>query len=90
MSSGSRRAVTGANGAGAARARNVTEAESGGGRVTPPLDLPPPAERQWVERVGRRSLRLVTRRRALRGRGRAPPGRVSGLLRAGQEPGALG
>ena len=41
VSSGSRRVVTGVNGPGAARARNVTEADSGGGRVAPPLDLPP-------------------------------------------------
>ena len=40
VSSGSRRVVTGASGAGSARARNVTEADSGG-RVAPPLDLPP-------------------------------------------------
>ena len=41
VSSGSRRVVTGANGGSSARARNVTEADSGGGRVAPPLDLPP-------------------------------------------------
>ena len=41
VSSGSRRVVTGASGAGSARTRNVTEADSGGGRVAPPLDLPP-------------------------------------------------
>ncbi len=41
VSSGSRRIVTGANGGGSARARNMTEADSGGGRVAPPLDLPP-------------------------------------------------
>ena len=41
VSSGSRRVVTGGSGGGAARARNVTEADSGGGRVAPPLDLPP-------------------------------------------------
>jgi hypothetical protein len=41
VSSGSRRAVTGASGAGSARARNATEADSGGARVAPPLDLPP-------------------------------------------------
>ena len=41
VSSGSRRVVTGASGAGSARARNVTEADSGSGRVAPPLDLPP-------------------------------------------------
>ena len=41
VSSGSRRVVTGASGSGSARARNVTEADSGGGRVAPPLDLPP-------------------------------------------------
>ena len=41
VSSGSRRVVTGASGSGSARARNVSEADSGGGRVAPPLDLPP-------------------------------------------------
>ena len=41
VSSGSRRVVTGASGAGSARARNVIEADSGSGRVAPPLDLPP-------------------------------------------------
>ncbi len=42
VSSGSRRVVTGGSGSGAgsARTRNVTEADSGGGRVAPPLDLP--------------------------------------------------
>ena len=40
VSSGSRRAVSGASAAGSARARNVTEADSGA-RVAPPLDLPP-------------------------------------------------
>ena len=39
-SSGSRRVVNGASGTGSARTRNVTEADSGG-RVAPPLDLPP-------------------------------------------------
>ncbi len=39
-SSGSRRAVGGAGGASSARARNAAEADSGG-RVPPPLDLPP-------------------------------------------------
>jgi len=43
VSSGSRPIVTGAGGGGSARARNVTEADSGGGRVAPPLDLPPRA-----------------------------------------------
>ncbi|HEV2935116.1 MAG TPA: type IV secretion system protein, partial [Streptosporangiaceae bacterium] len=37
-SGGSRRVVSGA---GSARARNVTEADGGSGRVAPPLDLPP-------------------------------------------------
>ena len=37
-SGGSRRVV---GGAGSARARNVTEADGGSGRVAPPLDLPP-------------------------------------------------
>ena len=41
VSSGSRRGVNGASAAGSARARNATEAESGGARVAPPLDLPP-------------------------------------------------
>ena len=41
VSSGSRRVVTGVSGSGSARARNVTEADSGGTRVAPPLDLPP-------------------------------------------------
>jgi hypothetical protein len=41
VSSDSRRVITGASGAGSARARNVTEADSAGGRVAPPLDLPP-------------------------------------------------
>jgi hypothetical protein len=41
-SSGSRRLVSGAGGAGgAARNRHVPEADSGGGRAAPPLDLPP-------------------------------------------------
>jgi uncharacterized membrane protein YgcG len=39
-SSGSRRGVNGASKASSARARNVAEADSGG-RVAPPLDLPP-------------------------------------------------
>jgi hypothetical protein len=41
---GSRRVVTGASGvlgSGSARARNAAEADSGSGRVAPPLDLPP-------------------------------------------------
>src|SRR5580704_6762206 len=41
VSSGSRRGVNGASAAGSARARNATEADSGGARVAPPLDLPP-------------------------------------------------
>ncbi len=47
VSSGSRRVVSGVNGAGSARARNLPEADSGSGsgsgsgRVAPPLDLPP-------------------------------------------------
>jgi hypothetical protein len=41
VSSGSRRVVTGGSGAGSARARNLPEADSGAGRVAPPLDLPP-------------------------------------------------
>jgi hypothetical protein len=41
VSSGSRRGVNGASSAGSARARNATEADSGGARVAPPLDLPP-------------------------------------------------
>jgi hypothetical protein len=41
VSSDSRRVVTGAGGAGSARARTVTEADSAGARVAPPLDLPP-------------------------------------------------
>jgi uncharacterized membrane protein YgcG len=40
-SGGSRRVVGGASGPGSARARNVTEADGGSGRVAPPLDLPP-------------------------------------------------
>jgi hypothetical protein len=40
-STGSRRVVTGVSAAGTARNRNVPEAASGGGRVAPPLDLPP-------------------------------------------------
>jgi hypothetical protein len=41
-SPGSRRVVGGVgSGAGSARARNVTEADGGSGRVAPPLDLPP-------------------------------------------------
>src|SRR5271166_237367 len=40
VSSGSRRVVTGANGASSARAKNLAEADSSG-RVAPPLDLPP-------------------------------------------------
>ncbi len=40
-SGGSRRVVGGASGPGSARTRNVTEADSGSGRVAPPLDLPP-------------------------------------------------
>jgi uncharacterized membrane protein YgcG len=41
-SPGSRRAVGGvSSGAGSARARNLTEADGGSGRVAPPLDLPP-------------------------------------------------
>jgi uncharacterized membrane protein YgcG len=40
VSSGSRRVAAGVGSAGSARARNVTEADSGG-RVAPPLDLPP-------------------------------------------------
>ncbi len=43
VSSGSRRVVTGVSGSASARARNVTEADSGGTRVAPPLDLPPRA-----------------------------------------------
>ena len=43
VSSGSRRVVTGVSGSGSARARNVVEADSGGTRVAPPLDLPPRA-----------------------------------------------
>jgi uncharacterized membrane protein YgcG len=38
VSSGSRRVVSGV---GSARAKNMTEADNGGGRVAPPLDLPP-------------------------------------------------
>jgi hypothetical protein len=41
VSSGSRRGVNGASAAGSARARNATEADSGGARDAPPLDLPP-------------------------------------------------
>jgi len=41
VSSDSRRVVTGASGSGSARTRNMTEADSSGGRVAPPLDLPP-------------------------------------------------
>jgi hypothetical protein len=41
VNSGSRRLVTGTSGAGSARARNIAEADSGGGRVAPPLELPP-------------------------------------------------
>jgi TrbL/VirB6 plasmid conjugal transfer protein len=41
VSSDSRRVVTGAGGSGSARARNIAEADNGGGRVAPPLDLPP-------------------------------------------------
>ena len=40
-SGGSRRVVGGGSGPGSARARNVTEADGGSGRVAPPLDLPP-------------------------------------------------
>ena len=40
-SGGSRRVVGGVPGPGSARARNVTEADGGSGRVAPPLDLPP-------------------------------------------------
>ena len=40
-SGGSRRMVGGVPGPGSARARNVTEADGGSGRVAPPLDLPP-------------------------------------------------
>ena len=43
VSSASRRVVTGVSGSGSARARNVAEADSGGTRVAPPLDLPPRA-----------------------------------------------
>ena len=39
-SGGSRRVVGGTSGPGSARARNVTEADGGSGRVAPPLDLP--------------------------------------------------
>jgi TrbL/VirB6 plasmid conjugal transfer protein len=50
VSSGSRRVASGvaggvSGGAGSARARNAAEADSGGGRVAPPLDLPPRAGR---------------------------------------------
>ena len=38
VSSGSRRVVSGV---GSARAKNMAEADNGGGRVAPPLDLPP-------------------------------------------------
>ncbi len=38
---GSRRVVSGVGGGGSARARNLPEADSGTGRVAPPLDLPP-------------------------------------------------
>jgi len=40
VTSGSRGVVSGA-GAGSARAKNMPEADGGGGRVAPPLDLPP-------------------------------------------------
>jgi hypothetical protein len=40
-STGSRRVVTGAGSPGAARSRNLAEADNGAGRVAPPLDLPP-------------------------------------------------
>ena len=62
-----------------------------------PAQAATPAERRRVQRVGRIGLRLVSRRRALdrcgRGRGLAASTRVHhlpGILRAGQEPGALG
>ena len=133
VSSGSRRVVSGV---GSARAKNMAEADNGGGRVAPPLDLPPRpggsgsngsgshsgasngmcverqrvkrqrVKRQCVERQGvnrqggkriggpgRVGLRLVPRRRALGGDRTlrvAARGRASGILRAGQEPGALG
>ena len=132
VSSGSRRVVSGV---GSARAKNLAEADNGGGRVAPPLDLPPRSggsgshggasngtgsngsgshggasngavkrrrvkrrrvKRQRVQRIGgpgRVGLRLVSRRRALGGRQTrrlAAPGRVPGILRAGQEPGPLG
>jgi len=45
VSAGSRRVASGVSGAGSARARNAAEADSGGGRVAPPLDLPPRAGR---------------------------------------------
>jgi len=41
VSSGSRRVTGGVSGAGSARARNAAEADTGAGRVAPPLDLPP-------------------------------------------------
>jgi hypothetical protein len=41
VSPGSRRVVGGVGGARSARARNMPEASDGGGRVAPPLDLPP-------------------------------------------------
>ena len=113
VSSGSRRVAPGVSGAGSARARNVTEADSGGGRVAPPLDLPPrpngagsngsasgPDRSAGV--AGSASGWSRGAGRSWRGRGRwrrpAAPGRVSrlpgvlrvGVLRAGQEPGAVG
>ena len=97
VSSGSRRVVTGANGPGAARARNVTEADSGGGRVAPPLDLPPrPNGNGSTGRTGRQAqppaglaapgaprARAPARARAPRAASppRPPPGR-SGARRA--------
>jgi uncharacterized membrane protein YgcG len=41
VSSGSSRVGAGVSGTGAARAKNLTEADAGSGRVAPPLDLPP-------------------------------------------------
>ena len=100
--SGSRRGV---KGPGSARTKNLSETDSGAGRVAPPLDLPPRSggpggtrekRIERIERIGGRrrvGFRLVARRRPLGGRrscGHAQPRRSHWTLGTIGAPGPLG